>query len=67
MDKGHTTLPYELGTEKLIVIRGVPALICTQCGEVFIESSILKKAEELLKSVEKCGMTLGFLEYREAA
>jgi YgiT-type zinc finger domain-containing protein len=66
MDKGHTTLPYDLGTEKPIVIRDVTALLCTQCGEVFVESSILKNAEELLKSVKKSGMTLGFLEFREA-
>jgi YgiT-type zinc finger domain-containing protein len=67
MEKGTTTLPYELGREKLIVVRDAPALICTQCGEVFIESSILIKVEELLNAVEKSGMTLGFLEYREAA
>ncbi len=67
MEKGFTTLPYELSRDKLIVVREVPALVCTQCGEVFIESPILKKVEALLDAVEKSGMTLGFLEYREAA
>jgi len=67
MENGTTTLPYELGRDKLIVVRDVPAMICTHCGEVFIESTILKKVEELLNTVEKSGMTLGFLEYREAA
>lgn len=67
MEKGTTSLPYELGREKLIVVRDVPALVCDQCGEVFIESPILKKVEALLETAEKSGMTLGFLEYREAA
>jgi YgiT-type zinc finger domain-containing protein len=67
MEKNATTLPYELGGDKLIVVRDVPAMVCTQCGEVFIESSVLKKVEELLNTVERSGMTLGFLEYRVAA
>lgn len=65
--EGTTSLPYELGRERLIVIRDVPALICTQCGESFIESPVVKRVEQILHTVEKSGMTLGFLEYREAA
>jgi YgiT-type zinc finger domain-containing protein len=67
MEKGATSLPYELSRDKLIVVRDVPALVCAQCGEVFVESPVLKNVEALLDSVEKSGMTLGFLEYREAA
>ena len=67
MENGTTTLPYELGKDKLIVVRDVPALVCSQCGEVFIESPILKKVELLLDTVEKSGLTMGFLEYQEAA
>ncbi len=67
MEKGTTSLPYESGRDKLIVVREVPALVCTQCGEVFIASPDLKRVEVLLNSVEKSGMTLGFMEYRKAA
>jgi len=67
MERGKTSLPYDLGKDKFIVVRGVPALICAQCGEEYVESSILKKVEEILATVEKKGMTLGFLEYQEAA
>ena len=67
MEKGKTSLPYELGRDKFIVVRDVPALVCTQCGESFIESPILKKVEKIVNTGEKSGMTLGFLEYREAA
>ncbi len=67
MERGQTSLPYNLGKDKFIVVRGVPALICRQCGEEYIESSVLKKVEKKLDIVEKKGMTLGFLEYQEAA
>ena len=67
MQKGKTSMPYETGKDRLIVVKDVPALICDQCGESFIETSVLKRVEEILKVVEKSGMTLGFLEYQEAA
>jgi YgiT-type zinc finger domain-containing protein len=67
MKKGTTSMPYELGKNKLIVVKDVPALVCAQCGEIFIESPTLKKIEKILSTVEKSGMTLGFLEYQEAA
>jgi len=67
MQKGKTSMPYETGKDRLIVVKDVPALICEQCGESFIESSVLKRVEKILEAVEKSGMTLGFLEYQEAA
>ncbi|MBI5207979.1 MAG: YgiT-type zinc finger protein [Candidatus Firestonebacteria bacterium] len=67
MEEGISSLPYELNGDKFIVVRNVPALVCKQCGEVFIQSHILKKVEVLLNTVEKGGLTLGFLEYRDAA
>jgi len=67
MEEGKTTMPYELGRNKVIVVQGIPALVCAQCGDAFIESAVLKKVETLLDTVEKSGMTIGFLEYREAA
>ena len=67
MQKGKTSMPYETGKDRLIVVKDVPALICEQCGESFIEAPVLKRVEKILEVVEKSGMTLGFLEYQEAA
>ena len=67
MQKGKTSMPYETGKNKLIVVKDVPALICEQCGESYIESSVLKRVEKILETVEKSGIILGFLEYQEAA
>ena len=67
MQKGKTSMPYETGKNKLIVVKDVPALICEQCGESYIESSVLKRVQKILETVEKSGIILGFLEYQEAA
>ncbi len=66
MKEGKTSLPYEVG-EKLIVLRNVPALICEQCGEVFIKMEVAKEAERLLNTAIANGMLLGFVEYAKAA
>jgi YgiT-type zinc finger domain-containing protein len=34
----------------LVVIRGVPAGVCQQCGEKYIDSSVYKEMEELAKT-----------------
>ena len=67
MQKGKTSMPYETGKDRLIVLKNVPALICEQCGEIFIEYSVLNRVERFLETAEKSGITLGFLEYQEAA
>ena len=67
MMKGKTNLPYEFGDEQLVVIKDVPALVCGQCGEVFVEITALRITEELLAKAERDGVILGFIKYREAA
>ena len=67
MLSGKTNLPYELGDDYLVVIKGVPALICQQCGEQFIEIKVVREVEKLVASAREDGVTLGFMKYREAA
>ncbi len=60
-------MPYVMEEKKLIEVRGVPSLLCDQCGECYIESSTLIKVEEIIKFVEKSGVIHGVLEYSEVA
>jgi len=64
---GKTNLPYEIDGEKIIVVRNVPALVCTQCGDAFVEIDILRKVEKILDKVRGDGMVMGFVEYEKAA
>jgi len=62
-----TNLPYELDGEKIIVVRNVPALVCAQCGDAFVEVDILRKVEKILDKIARDGMIMGFVEYEKAA
>ncbi|RTZ97540.1 MAG: type II toxin-antitoxin system MqsA family antitoxin [Deltaproteobacteria bacterium] len=67
MGKSKTNLPYEIGEEYLVVVKGVPALVCKQCGEPFVEIAELRVVEKIVDSAKKDGITLGIVKYKEAA
>ena len=67
MEAGKTSLTLERSGDRIIVIKNVPALVCTQCGENFIDISVSKQVEKIVLSAEKSGIKLGFLEFDQAA
>ena len=67
MVKGKTHLPYEMGEQEILVVRDVPALLCEQCGESFVEIEVVRRVEKLLATAQRDGVTFGFIKYREAA
>jgi len=36
---------------QIIIIKGVPALVCEQCGEYFLETDIALKIEKMVENV----------------
>jgi len=46
VEKGTTTFALDLKSS-LIVVRNVPALVCTQCGEEWIEDSTAIELERI--------------------
>jgi YgiT-type zinc finger domain-containing protein len=67
MVKSKTNLPYEIGEDRLLVIKDVPAILCRQCGDYFIEIQVARVVERIIEAADKDGVMLGFLKYREAA
>jgi len=68
MAKGKkTNLPYEFDGESIIVVKNVPALTCSQCGEAFVEINILRRVEKILTKATRDGLVMGFVEYEKAA
>lgn len=67
MNHGATHILIQRDEESIIVINKVPALICEQCGDDFIEIDISRKIEELLKKLESEGLKMGFVDYTRAA
>jgi len=67
MVKGRINLAYQMGEENILVVRDVPAWVCRQCGESFVEIEVSRTVERLVAAAQRDGVTLGFIRYREAA
>lgn len=67
MTKGTTILPYDFGGGRVAVVLNVPALVCEQCGDEFVEIAVTRNVERILDRVRRDGMTMGFVEYEKAA
>jgi len=67
MSAGKTNLPYELKKGNVVVIINVPALVCEQCGDDFVEIDIARKVEKLLERIERDGVSMGMVQFDRAA
>jgi YgiT-type zinc finger domain-containing protein len=50
--KGKTTFTVELGFG-VVVVRDVPATVCSQCGADWIEDAVAAKLEEIVNDARK--------------
>jgi len=50
-----------------VIIENVPCLRCGQCGEEFFRSSVAKKIDDILDSIEKIASKIFILDYSTAA
>ena len=67
MSAGKTNLPYDLKEGNVVVIINVPALVCEQCGEDFVEIDVARKIEKLLERIERDGVSMGMVQFDRAA
>ncbi|AJA47866.1 hypothetical protein CPAST_c17960 [Clostridium pasteurianum DSM 525 = ATCC 6013] len=51
----------------IIIIKGVPANVCKQCGEYFIENDIALKLEKIIEEVIKNKAEIFVVNYSEMA
>lgn len=62
-ESGKTTVTLERGS-LTVVIRGVPAQVCTTCGEAYVNKDA---AARLLESAEQASRTGAQVEIRDYA
>ena len=67
MMAGTTILPYDFNDGRIVVVLNVPALVCEQCGEEFVEIAVTRNVEKIVNRVQSDGMKMGFVEYEKAA
>ncbi|MCH8156486.1 MAG: type II toxin-antitoxin system MqsA family antitoxin [Nitrospinae bacterium] len=61
-EKGKTTVTLERG-ESAIIVRGVPADVCVNCGEYYLDDDVARKVMELAESAVQRGSELEILRY----
>jgi YgiT-type zinc finger domain-containing protein len=67
MNEGTTVLTFKMGDGQILIIKDVPALICEQCGEEYIDLQISKNVEKQVNKAIANGISIGVLSYNLAA
>lgn len=68
MVPGKTNLPFTVAGEgNVIVVINVPALVCEQCGDDFVEIDVVRNVEKIIDRIERDGISMGLVEYEKAA
>lgn len=65
MESGHTELIFKRN-RSVIVIEGVPAVVCKQCGEASIDMKTSQAAYEIADREMKIGISLEFCQFKVA-
>ncbi len=59
------TIPFVMDTN-VVVIKQVPAHVCTQCGEAIMDSPVAHTVDSLLKQVHHLHSEVTILNYTES-
>ena len=62
MKRGTTNYPIDRDSQFLL-IKNVPALICDQCGEIFIDDNVFEKIEEIVESAQNSNVEIEILRF----
>jgi len=65
LQSGQTLVSFERDGA-VIVIREVPALICTTCGEEYIERDVMRSLSEVAAHASQHGQELSVQHYKAA-
>jgi YgiT-type zinc finger domain-containing protein len=51
----------------VIIIKSVPALVCTQCGEVYFQDNTMQRLEEIVDRLENIIKEVAIVDYADVA
>ncbi len=63
--KGKVTVSVDKN-DMVVVIRDVPAQVCTNCGEEYIDARTMKDLEKLVQSAKDAGMNIAIQHFHAA-
>jgi len=64
LTKGKVNHIVDLG-DGIIIIKNVPANICNQCGEYYVDTQIALKLESIIEEVKKNKVEVFIVSYNE--
>jgi YgiT-type zinc finger domain-containing protein len=64
-EPGTVTVTVDKRTT-VVVIRDVPAAVCTTCGEEYIDADTMREIEKLVKSAQEAGMNVAVQHFKAA-
>ena len=67
LKNGRTVLTFNMGSNRILVVKDVPALICEQCGEESLDLEVSKNVEKQVEKALLDGISMGFIDYYAAA
>jgi len=62
---GATSFTVERG-EMTLVLKGVPARVCSQCGEAYFDETTTKHIEEIAEKASHTGVQVAVQDYAAA-
>jgi YgiT-type zinc finger domain-containing protein len=63
---GTTTVTFTRG-HSTVVIRGVPADVCENCGEAYVSADVARRLLELADQIRAAGAEVAVSDYADAA
>jgi len=48
-----TDLPFKTGDHSIVIIKGLPLLQCSNCGEFLIEDAVMARVDAIIDSIEQ--------------
>lgn len=63
MENGTTTYTAELEGQRIVVIKNVPCMKCSQCGETVISGTVAIELEGILKKCRDIMTEVAVLNY----
>ncbi|MBC8217758.1 MAG: YgiT-type zinc finger protein [Planctomycetes bacterium] len=53
LEKLVTNLPFKIGYDSIVIIKGLPVLQCRNCSEYLIEDEVMEKVDSILSKIDK--------------
>ncbi len=66
LQSGLATIPFVVGS-RVVIVKDVPAEICTQCDEPIMKSNVAAGVDRLLKHAFQSGFEVSIVTFNEPA